>query len=220
MTSNVPNRKLVRQAFAALLEAALVGSGKPAQRVYRYRPADFLGKYSVVTVTSAPTTRAKQAQMTRTVNKVRLHVDLFALYADPAVIATNNPTAGSSKTINLPKTDIFSVADVVTIEDGNNREKATITAITPGVSIVVNALVSGYTTPRVTWWTEEDSQDRIDWLEKAVTDVVMDNEAIDVAEVGTCVVSVDGDTDIDYLIIGGLEYQHETVPLIIEISSD
>lgn len=220
MTSNVPNRKLVRQAFAALLETALVGTGKPAQRVYQYRAADFGGKYSVAAVTSAPTTRAKQAQMTRTVNKVRLQVHTFVLYADNAVIATNNPTAGSSKTINLPKTDLFAVADVVTIEDGNNREKATITSITPGVSIVVNTLVNGYTTPRVTWWTEEDAEDRMDWLEKSVADVVMDNEVIDVPDVGTWEVSFDGDSEIDFPVIGGLEYQHEVIPLVFEISSD
>lgn len=220
MTSNTPNRKLVRQAFAALLEAALVGTGKPAQRVYRYRAADFGGKYSVVAVTSAPTTRSKQAQVTRTVNKIRLQAHTFVLYADNAVIATNNPTAGSNRTINLSKTDIFAVSDVVTIEDNNHRETAIITGITPGVSIVVNTLVNGYTTPRVTWWSEEDAEDRMDWLEKAVADVVMDNDVIDVVGVGTWVVSFDGDSEIDYPVIGGLEYQHETIPLIFEISSD
>lgn len=218
MTSNVPNRKLVRQGFASLLEAALVGTGKPAQRVYRYRPADFGGKYSVVAVTSAPTTRSKLAQVTATANKIRLAVHTFVLYADKAIFATNNPVAGSSKTINLPATEIFSVSDVVTIEDGSHRETATVTAVT-SVSIVVDSLDYSYTTPRVTWWSEEDAEDRMDWLEKAVADVVMDNDVIEVAEVGTWEVSFDGNSDIDFPVIGGLEYQHETIPLVFQISS-
>jgi hypothetical protein len=220
MTSNVPNRKLVRQAFAAKLESALVGSGKPAQRVYRYRPADFGGKYSVVAVTSAPTTRAKQAQVTRTANKIRLQVHTFVLYADKAVIASNNPAAGSSRVISVSNTDQFTVADQVTIEDNSHRETSIITAITPGVSIVVDSLDYSYTTPRVTWWSEEDAEDRMDWLEKAVADVVMDNDVIEIPDVGIWVVSFDGNSDIDFPIIGGLEYQHEIIPLVFEISSD
>lgn len=218
MSANVPNRKSVRQAFAALLEAALVGSGKPAQRVYRYRPADFGGKYSVVAVTSAPTTRSKQAQVTRVANKIRLSVHNFVLYADKSVVATNNPVSGLSRVINLPNTESFAISDVVTIQDINNRETAIVTAVTP-LSIVVD-LSNSYTTPQVTWWSEEDAEDRMDWLEKAVADVIMDNDVIDDPEVGQWEVSFDGNSEIDFPLIGGLEYQHETIPLLFEIKSD
>lgn len=216
MTSNVPDRKLIRRAFASLLEAALVGAGKPAQRVYRYRPADFGGKYSVVAVTSGTTTRSKQAQVTATENKIRLAVHTFVLYADNAILATNNPAAGSSKTINLPQTDLFSVSDIVTIEDALHRETATVTAVTP-TSIVVDSLDYTYSTPRVTWWSEEDAEDRMDWLEKSVADVVMDNDVLEVADVGIWEVAFDGSSEIDFPVIGGIEYQHETIPLVFAI---
>jgi hypothetical protein len=220
MTSNVPNRKDVRRAFAAKLETALVGSGKPAQKVYRYRPADLKSKYAVVAVVSAPTTRSKQAQVTRTDNAIRLDVHILVLYADPSVQATNNPVAGTSVSILLPNTKNFQVGDVVTVEDAFVRETATITAITPNVSITVGTLVNSYQMPSVTWWSEEDSEDRLDWLEKAISDVVMDNDTIEVPGVGLWTVAFDGDTQPDPVKIGGREYQHEVVPLVFQMFSD
>jgi hypothetical protein len=48
----ITDRKAVRLAFAGLLETLLVGTGKPAQKVYAYQPGDFKGAFPVVTVSS------------------------------------------------------------------------------------------------------------------------------------------------------------------------
>ena len=47
------NRETVRDALAALLEAALTGSGKPVQAVYGYLKSDLAGQSPVVMVQSA-----------------------------------------------------------------------------------------------------------------------------------------------------------------------
>lgn len=220
MISNVPHRRDVRRAFAALLETALVGSGKPAQKVYRYRPSDLKGKFAAAAVTSAPVHRAKQARETRTDNRVKLEAHTFTLYAEPGVIASNNPAAGSNVVILLDNTEMFAVGDTVTVEDSSNRETATVTVVAADTSITVNTLADSYTKPNVTVWSEEDAENRMDWLEKAIADVVMENDTLEVVDVGMWTISYDGDTDIDFPVIGGREYLHETIPLVFEMYSD
>ena len=55
------NQETVRDAVAALFEAALVGTGKPVQAVYNYKKGKFSGS-PVLLVTSGPTQR-KQGGM-------------------------------------------------------------------------------------------------------------------------------------------------------------
>jgi hypothetical protein len=50
----VSARKDARLHLAGLLEAALVGNGKPAQAVYPYQVGDFRGQTPVVVVASGP----------------------------------------------------------------------------------------------------------------------------------------------------------------------
>ena len=50
-------RETARDALAALLETALVGSGLPAQAVYNYQIGDFQGQSPVVVVSSGPSER-------------------------------------------------------------------------------------------------------------------------------------------------------------------
>lgn len=75
------NRETVRDAMAALLNTALVGSGLPAQVVYGYRVGDLAGQSPVVVVSSAGSERARMtAAGGRTT--IRLQVDVFVLYSD------------------------------------------------------------------------------------------------------------------------------------------
>lgn len=216
MTSAVQNRKIIREAFATLLESALVGSGKPAQKVYNYRASDFKGKYSVVCVTSEKANRGKQAQVTRVFSQVGLEVHTFILYSAASVQATNNPTSGSGKVIEMEETTDFEVGDVVTVEDAGHTERATITAISAGISITVNSLTYSYTTPNVFWWTERDAEDRMDLLEKYISDVVMDNDTNET----WAQLSFAGDTQSDPVVIGGKEYLHEIIPLRFDMYSE
>lgn len=75
------NRETVRDAMAALLNTALVGTGLPAQVVYAYRVGDLGGQSPVVVVSSAGSERPRMtAAGGRTT--VRLQVDVFVLYSD------------------------------------------------------------------------------------------------------------------------------------------
>jgi hypothetical protein len=64
------------------------------------------------------------------------------------VTASNSPTSGSSKTINISDTGDLAVGREVTIKDGTNSEVTTITALVSNTSITVD-LASSYTTPDV-----------------------------------------------------------------------
>lgn len=225
MTINVPNRKHLRHAFAALLQAALVGADKPAQKVYRYKPADLDGKFSVVAVTSGRSKRTKQSQDSRVNNATALEVHAFVLYFEPAVICTNNPSAGNNVALLMSNTAGFEVGDVVTVKDKNSgtRETSTVTVVTSDTSITVGTLTNSYTTPSVTFWSEEDSEDRLDWLEKALADVVLTNETLEVTLDGVnsiWTITPEGESDPDHVLIGGREYQHEVFSLSFQVFSD
>lgn len=149
MASDVTNRKTVRKTLAALLETALVGSGKPAQALYDYKASDFDGQSPVICVSSGPTNRAKQAQTTRVSSFVDLDIDVFTVYAE---------------------------------ED----------------------------------WTEENSEDKQDDLEKAISDVLMDNDSTD----DWAQLSFNGDSELDFVPIGGKTYRRETIPVRIQLYSE
>lgn len=59
MSANAANRETGRDALTALLSAALVGVGLPAQAVYGYQKSDFEGQSPVVVVLSAGTRRQR-----------------------------------------------------------------------------------------------------------------------------------------------------------------
>lgn len=207
MTANVINRQRVRELFAALLETALVGSGKPAQAVYDHQVGDFHGKSPAVIVTSAGTGRG--SSLTSDTTEFLLDVHTFVLYALEPWKATNSPNAGSNRVINIQKTHEFEVGGVATVEDENNSEVATITAISPNASITVAVLVHSYTTPNVHAWTESQSEDRLDLLEKSIAEVIIEANL-------TMGMKVEpgGQSEIDGLEIGGNEYRHEVIPVL------
>ena len=66
------------------------------------------------------------------------------------------------------------------------------------------------------WWTEKDADNRLDWLEKAIADVVMDNDTNETwAEL-----FFDGPTELDPVRISGKDYLHEVVPLQFRLFSE
>lgn len=65
------------------------------------------------------------------------------------VTATNNPTAGANKVINVPDTSGVAVGDLVTVRDSTNNEVTKVTVVVANTSITVDNLVNGYTTPDV-----------------------------------------------------------------------
>lgn len=65
------------------------------------------------------------------------------------VTATNSPTAGASKTINLADTSGLVIGMEVTVRDGSNSEVTNITAVVASTSITVDNLANSYTLPDV-----------------------------------------------------------------------
>lgn len=65
------------------------------------------------------------------------------------VTASNNPTAGRDKVINLSDTDGIVVGDCVTVSDGSNTEEVGVTVVVASTSITVDWLKNGYTTPTI-----------------------------------------------------------------------
>ena|SRR5688500_10508414 len=146
MASNVINRETVRKQFAALLAAALVGPGKPAEAVYDHQVGDFEGKSPVVVVTSGGTGR------------------------------------GSSVVAN------------------------TTAFLLDAVTFVAYALEDGS-------WTEAQSEDRLDLLEKSIADVVKDANDSGI----WLSVEFNGESETDGAEIGGVEYRYEVIPLRITV---
>ena len=60
MASNAKNRADVREGFAVLAEAALVGTGKPFQKVYGYQIGDFGSEAPVLLVLSEGSRRDRK----------------------------------------------------------------------------------------------------------------------------------------------------------------
>lgn len=65
-------------------------------------------------------------------------------------------------------------------------------------------------------WTEAQSEDRLDLLEKSITDVI--NDANDS---GTWIsIEMNGQSEIDAVEIGGDEYRHEVIPVLITVQDN
>jgi hypothetical protein len=216
MSSDVQNRQDIREAFGVLLIAAIEGSGKPAQKVFDFPVGDFGGRYSVVTLDSQPSTRGKQAQVTRVASNVKLDVHTFVLYAHPPVRATNNVIADDDQVIEVEDTSLFTVGEDVCVTDGTNYDLAKVTVIDTNVSITVESLDHAFTTPDVYWWNEKLAANRKDWLEKEISDVVMDNDTTTLWDQ----LSFDGTPTDDPVNIGGKPYLHEIIHLNFELKSE
>ena len=84
MTVVFVDRTVVQNALATLLQAALVGTGKPAQAVYAYQVADIGTQTPVVIVTSPGSNRRNPFKSPRDTSLVYLDVHVLVLYASPA----------------------------------------------------------------------------------------------------------------------------------------
>jgi hypothetical protein len=78
------SRETPRDALAALLNTALVGSGKPCQAFYGYQVTDFRGQSPIAMLVSAGSERDQQTMATRRKSFFSFQVVSFVLYADPA----------------------------------------------------------------------------------------------------------------------------------------
>ena len=76
------SRQTAREGLAALLQAALVGAGLPAQAVYDYQVGDFQGASPVVVVSSAGSERSRASLGACWHTTVYLWVHVFVLYSD------------------------------------------------------------------------------------------------------------------------------------------
>lgn len=77
------SRETSRDALAVILQAEMVGTGKPVQAVYNYQAGDFFGQSPVIEVTPSGTRRQR---MTRAGSRATffLFVTTFVLYSDGA----------------------------------------------------------------------------------------------------------------------------------------
>lgn len=152
MASNVPNRKTIRQRLATLMEPDLVGAGKAAKKLFRYKPGKLSSDASthVIVLTSAPANRSRQAQPTRAHSILHFEIWLLVLYSAEG-------------------------------------------------------------------WTEEQSEDKLDNMEKEVSDWLLDNadnhDEWDGIELG--------ETEYDIVAApGGNTYRQEVIPIQVKVSSD
>ncbi len=152
MASNVIDRAVIRQAIYNLLSPELVGTGKPAQVIYSYLPADLEGAATAVVVASGPVDRGKIANVAA-ISKTTFDIDVmvFAMY-------------------------------------GNGDS-----------------------------WTDENTADAGDAIEKAIADVIIDNNT------GSSWINLEyrGKTEmLRSVMIGSAEYQRELIPLTVEIINE
>lgn len=81
----------------------------------------------------------------------------------------------------------------------------------------IHTFVVYYSAKSTTPWTEENSEDAIDDIEKLISDTIIDNETIINK---WAFLERDGETTMENVIISGVEYQHEIIPVKIRAWSD
>lgn len=148
MAANSLNREVVRDALAATLTTALVGSGLPVQAVYNHRAGDFGTLNPVVVVSSGGSDRTRPGTFDQTWDTdVLLDIWVFVLYSE--------------------------------FDDAGN---------------VI--------------WSEAESEDRLDLIEKEIMDALIDDYSLG----GVCdEVLPAGASQIDDIAIGGKQYRRELI---------
>lgn len=150
MASNVPNRKTIRQRLAQLMETDLVGTGKAAKKLYRYRVSQFEEETThIIVLTSGTSDRSKQAQPVRANSMLSFEAWLFVLYSAKG-------------------------------------------------------------------WTEEQSEDKLDTMEKEVADWLLDNADNHDEWDGITLEK----TELDIVAVGGIPYWQEVIPFTVQIFSE
>lgn len=65
-------------------------------------------------------------------------------------------------------------------------------------------------------WTEADAEDAIDTIELAIAEALGGNQT---PAVGWTAADYAGETEVDYLTIGGAEYRRERIPIALTVPS-
>lgn len=150
MASNVPSRKTLRQALATAMTTDLVGAGKAAKKLYRYKPAKFEAETThIIVLTAAASDRSKQAQPTRAYSSIHFEIWTFVLYS----------------------------------ADG---------------------------------WTDEQSEDKLDEMEKEIIDWLLDHADNQDSWEGITI----SPTEIDVVAVGGKPYRQELIPIEVKVFSE
>lgn len=213
MTSDVLNRSVLRKQFADLLREALVGTDKPVAAVYEYQRGDFRGRSPVVIVTGSSSERSNP--VTTDDGAMYLDVHTFVEYARAPLTLAVDIEPDQDVVIEFTDTSMFQVGTVVTLEDDLGDEEATVSEVVDETHIVLDEVVGTYATPFLHYWTESQSEDLIDLLEKMIGDVIVDANTV----AGTWLSCAQSDrSEIDVVEIGGDPYRHEmiTVRFVIQ----
>jgi hypothetical protein len=174
--------------------------------VFPYQAGDLKGMSPVVIVTGAGSDRANQ--LTSTESGIKLEVHTFVLYALRPVLSSGTVAAGNHAIIYLSDTSMFSL-----LQDDNNYEIGTIEAIDPDVAITIGTLASSYVDPKVSVWTERQSEDMLDLIESSISDEVrLANDA----DIWSSIEN-DGESVVDVVDFGGEAYRHETIPVRVMV---
>lgn len=103
---------------------------------------------------------------------------------------------------------------VIVVSSGPaNRSKQ---AQTTRVSSFVDLDIDVFTLYAEESWTEENSEDKQDDLEKAIADVLMDNDTNDT----WAQLSFNGPSELDFTVVGGKMYRQETIRVQIQLYSE
>ncbi len=212
MTFDNIDRSVIRKQFAGLLSDALVGTNKPVTVVYDYQVGDFRGKSPVIIVTGSGSERAKPYAQSESV--IYLDVHTFVLYALKPLNLDVDVEADTEVVIELSDTSMFEVGSVVVLEDDAHNETATVTTIDPDEFITLDEVEVSFTSPYLHYWTESQSEDMIDLLEKMISDVIGEANGADY----WLACEQSDRSDIDVVEVGGDAYRHEWIAVKFTIS--
>jgi hypothetical protein len=202
------SRATYRKAFADLLRTQL---NTDVQAVFSYQVGDFKGKSPVIVVTGSGTQRPNPTTFGS--DEFFLEVHTFVLYALEPLQLTQDVLTGTDVLVSFTDTSMFLVDQVVLLEGPNGSEQVVISAIDDDVSITLSEVVDNYVAPKLYVWTEEMSEDAIDYLEQQVSDTVRasNNEDLGLS------VRPNGQSEVDVVEIGGDGYRHEMIPVVVTV---
>ncbi len=102
---------------------------------------------------------------------------------------------------------------VIVTSAGSQREKIMLSTTTRRVSVFLDVFTFVLYADPATGWTESDAEDRLDLLEKSISDVLVDN--VNTANWNN--LTVDSKSQIDSVVIGGADYARELIQVKLDI---
>lgn len=171
--------ELIEQSRAGFVDSSLAGmpfearltliSGDPygladASAVSTLRLSPIEGGRVATSDGSNPTINNLTGDITLSLSSILANVNYDIFVLDPSVnsgsiglellawkkvTASNSPTSGSSKVININDTTGIANGSVVTVRDGSNNQTAVVSSFVTNTSITVASLATSFTTPDV-----------------------------------------------------------------------